>query len=184
MKKIFLACAVVCAAMTITSCGSSKESAYRKAYEKAKAQEAAQQNSQNVQQEAYVQPPVQQVQQPVQQVEQQVQQPVVTQLETAPAQSQTVVSNNVPVRSENLKVVSGSGLKAYSVVVGSFGVRANAEGLQSTLNKAGYQAQVAYNEQAKMYRVVAATFDSMQSAVNSRDSFRSTYPGAWLLYQK
>lgn len=175
MKKIFLTCAVVCAALTLTSCGSSKESAYRKAYEKAKAQEAAQQNAsvaqqtQQVQQEDLVQP---------------YQQPTVTQLESAPAQQQETVKGNVPVRTESLKVVSGNGLKAYSVVVGSFGVRANAEGLQSTLNKAGYQAQVAYNEQVKMYRVVATTFDSMDSAVKSRDSFRSAYPGAWLLYQK
>lgn len=156
--------------MAFTSCGSSKESAYRKAYEKAKAQEMAQQQ----------QPATQQVQEPAQQNT-----PVVTPLVESPAQA-TVTDNNdnVPVRSENLTVVSGSGLKAYSVVVGSFGVRANAEGLQNTLTKAGYNAQVAYNSERNMYRVVATTFDSKANAVESRNSLRSAYPDAWLLMKQ
>ena len=156
--------------MAFTSCGSSKESAYRKAYEKAKAQEMAQQQ----------QPATQQVQEPAQQNT-----PVVTPLVESPAQA-TVTDNNdnVPVRSENLTVVSGAGLKAYSVVVGSFGVRANAEGLQSTLTKSGYNAQVAYNSERKMYRVVATTFDSKANAVESRNSLRSAYPDAWLLMKQ
>lgn len=160
-------CAALCASIAFTSCGSSKESAYRKAYEKAKAQEVAQQTQ-------------------AQQAPEQTQQaPVVTPLVEAPAQS-TVTDNNdnVPVRSENLTVVNGAGLKAYSVVVGSFGVRANAEGLQSTLNKAGYNAQVAYNSERNMYRVVASTFDSKANAVESRNSLRSAYPDAWLLMKQ
>lgn len=119
-----------------------------------------------------------------QQVAEQPQQqaPVVTPLVETPAQS-TVVDNNdnVPVRSENLTVVSGAGLKAYSVVVGSYGVKANAEGEQSKLNRAGYSAQVAYNAERNMYRVVAATFDSKANAVDCRNSLRATYPDAWLL---
>ena len=160
-------CAALCASIAFTSCGSSKESAYRKAYEKANAQEVAQQTQ-------------------AQQAPEQTQQaPVVTPLVEAPAQS-TVTDNNdnVPVRSENLTVVNGAGLKAYSVVVGSFGVRANAEGLQSTLNKAGYNAQVAYNSERNMYRVVASTFDSKANAVESRNSLRSAYPDAWLLMKQ
>ncbi len=169
MKKYVMICAAICASIAFTSCGSSKESAYRKAYEKAKAQEMSQQQSD-----------------PTQQTEGQTQQnPVVTPLVEAPAQA-TVTDNNdnVPVRSENLTVVSGSGLKAYSVVVGSFGVRANAEGLQSTLNKAGYSAQVAYNSERNMYRVVASTFDAKTNAVESRNSLRSAYPDAWLLMKQ
>ncbi|MCI6491902.1 MAG: SPOR domain-containing protein [Prevotella sp.] len=170
MKKYVMICAAICASMAFTSCGSSKESAYRKAYEKAKAQEMAQQQ----------QPATQQVQEPAQQNT-----PVVTPLVESPAQA-TVTDNNdnVPVRSENLTVVSGAGLKAYSVVVGSFGVRANAEGLQSTLTKAGYNAQVAYNSERNMYRVVATTFDSKANAVESRNSLRSAYPDAWLLMKQ
>ena len=167
MRKYVMICAALCASIAFTSCGSSKESAYRKAYEKAKAQEVAQQTQ-------------------AQQAPEQTQQaPVVTPLVEAPAQS-TVTDNNdnVPVRSENLTVVNGAGLKAYSVVVGSFGVRANAEGLQSTLNKAGYNAQVAYNSERNMYRVVASTFDSKANAIESRNSLRSAYPDAWLLMKQ
>lgn len=173
MKKAFIVCAAVCAAMAFTSCNSSKESQYRKMYEKAKAQEEMQSQQQ-------VQQPVTTVQQPVQNT------PVVTPLESAPAQTTVVADNNdnVPVRQESLQVVSGSGLKAYSVVVGSFGVRANADGLQNRLKSAGYNAQVAYNQERNMYRVVISTFDSKANAVDSRNSIRSTYPDAWLLMTK
>ena len=162
MKKIFVLSAAVLAAVAMTSCGSSKESAYRKAYEKAKAQEQAVE------------------QQPVQEV---VQTPVVTPVQPV---EEKVVDNydNVSVRQESLSVVSGAGLKAYSVVVGSYSVKANAEGVQRTLNNAGYSAQIAYNKDRNMYRVVATTFDSKADAVNSRNSLRATYPDAWLLYNK
>lgn len=176
-KHLFIVATCLCAGIMFTSCGSSKESAYRKAYEKAKAQEQAQQTQQPVQQ---VQPIIQQqTQQPVQQA------PVVTPLVESPAQQQTVVTgNNVAVRSEKVSVVNGAGLKAYSVVVGSFGVRANAEGLQNTLKNAGYSAQVAFNQERNMYRVIVATFDTRESAVQCKESIKGTYPDAWLLLQQ
>ena len=176
-KHLFIVATCLCAGIMFTSWGSSKESAYRKAYEKAKAQEQTQQSQQPVQQ---VQPIVQQqTQQPVQQA------PVVTPLVESPAQQQTVVtSNNVAVRSEKVSVVNGAGLKAYSVVVGSFGVRANAEGLQNTLKNAGYSAQVAFNQERNMYRVIVATFDTRESAVQCKESIKGTYPDAWLLLQQ
>ena len=103
-----------------------------------------------------------------------------------PATETVVVDNadNVPVRQETLSVVNGAGLKNYSVVVGSFSVQANAEGVQSTLKSQGYDAQVAYNSSNQMYRVVAATFDSKPDAVRSRNELRSQYPDAWLLYSQ
>ncbi|MBR6077666.1 MAG: SPOR domain-containing protein [Paludibacteraceae bacterium] len=162
MKKYFYLCALVCTAIAFTACSSSKESAYRRAYEKAKAQEQTyaqpQQEYNAPQQQAPVTP---MVQQPVQ-------------------QSSTVV-DNTPVRRENVNVVSGSGLKAYSVVVGSFGVRANADGLQNTLKNAGYDAQIAYNSERNMYRVIATTHDDRSGAVSAKESLRATYPDAWLL---
>ncbi len=166
MKKYFYLCALICTAIAFTACSSSKESAYRRAYEKAKAQEQTyaqpQQEYNAPQQQAPVTPMVQQpVQQPVQ-------------------QSSTVV-DNTPVRRENVNVVSGSGLKAYSVVVGSFGVRANADGLQNTLKNAGYDAQIAYNSERNMYRVIATTHDDRSGAVSAKESLRATYPDAWLL---
>ena len=165
MKKHLIIVATVCAGLVFASCSSSKESAYRKAYEKAKAQEQAQQAAQPVQPYA--------------------QAPVVTPLVEAPAQQQTVVTNNnVAVRSERVSIINGSGLKAYSVVVGSFGVRANAEGLQNTLKNAGYDAQVAYNQERNMYRVIVATFDTRESAVQCKQTLLNTYPDAWLLLQQ
>lgn len=50
------------------------------------------------------------------------------------------------VRQEKVTVVSGTdGLKDYSVVVGSFGVKANAEGLKDWLDGQGYNATIAFN---------------------------------------
>ena len=163
MKKMMVLGAAMCVALSFTGCKSS-ESAYKKAYEKAKAQEqTSTDNDDSNKQDAPVVAPVETVQQPVNQA------PVVDNYD------------NEPVRRENVSVVNGAGLKAYSVVVGSFGVKANAEGLQQRLQNAGYSAQVAFNSGNNMYRVVAATFDSKASAVQSRNQLRATYADAWLL---
>ena len=79
-------------------------------------------------------------------------------------------------------MIYGTGLKNYSVVVGSFSVVANAEGLQQRLQNAGYASQIVKNEDRNMYRVIASTFDSKADAVQSRDQLRATYPDAWLLF--
>ena len=163
MKKMMVLGAAMCVALSFTGCKSS-ESAYKKAYEKAKAQEqTSTDNDDSMKQDAPVVAPVETVQQPVTQA------PVVDNYD------------NDPVRRENVSVVNGAGLKAYSVVVGSFGVKANAEGLQQRLLNAGYSAQVAFNSGNNMYRVVAATFDSKASAVQIRNQLRATYADAWLL---
>ena len=156
-------CAGFCLAISFTSCKSS-ESAYKKAYEKAQAQASQQQT----------------VVAPVQQTET----PVVTPVVTQPVTQAQVVDNldNITVRQERVSVVNGTGLKDFSVVVGSFSVIANAEGLQQRLKNSGYNAQVVKNEERNMYRVVASTFDSKADAVQSRDQLRATYPDAWLLY--
>ena len=148
--------------MVFTGCKSS-ESAYKKAYEKAQAQAA------------------QQVEAPVQQV---AETPVVTPVVTKPANQTQVVDNmdNVTVRQERVSVVNGAGLKNYSVVVGSFSVIANAEGLQQRLKNAGYSAQIVKNDDRNMYRVIASTFDSKADAVQSRDQLRATYQDAWLSF--
>lgn len=164
MRKYMVACAGLCVALAFTGCKSS-ESAYRKAYEKAKAQEENRATDENQGNEEIA---------------------VVAPVVEKPATETVVVDNadNVPVRQENLSVVNGAGLKSFSVVVGSFSVQANAEGLQSTLRSHGYDAQVAYNSANQMYRVVAATFDTKVDAVNSRNELRSQYPDAWLLYNQ
>lgn len=93
-------------------------------------------------------------------------------------------SDNVTVRQEAVSVINGSGLRNFSVVVGSFSLPANAQGLQNQLKAAGYDAQIVKNMERNLYRVVASTHDTKADAVRSRDQFRSKYPDAWLLYNK
>ena len=163
MKKYTVLCAGLCLALAFTSCGSS-ESAYKKAYEKAK-----QYDTQTAQQQAA---------QPVE-----TSTAVVAPVQTRPANDARVTDNadNVSVRQERVSMVSGNGLKAFSVVVGSFGLVSNAGGLQQRLRDAGYDAQIVKNEDRNMYRVIAATFDNKADAARSRDQLRATYADAWLL---
>ncbi|ATV53785.1 SPOR domain-containing protein [Prevotella intermedia] len=166
MKKLMFFGAAICVAMAFTGCKSS-ESAYKKAYEKAKAQERT----------GYTTDGTANGSSDV---------PTVAPVETQPTIDTSVEDNydNVAVRQESVSVVNGAGLKSYSVVVGSFGVRANAYNFQERLKNTGYDAQVAFNSGNSMYRVVAATFDSKASAVQSRNQLRSQYPDAWLLYAR
>ena len=162
MKKIFLMGFALVAAFAMSSCKSG-ESAYKKAYEKAQAQQNAGTTVT-----------------PVNNAAEQNSQVTVT-----PVQTVTPVTDysNVTVRTEDVTVVNGSGLKAYSVVVGSFGVQANATALQKKLSGQGYQAQVVKSP-SNMYRVILSTHNDKVSAAQSRDKVRGTYPDAWLLYQK
>lgn len=164
MKKLVVLGMGVCIALAFSSCKSS-ESAYKKAYEKAKQQELA---------EPQTTAPVEEV----------------TPVVSAPVEAKVIESAPAGVRQEKLTVVSGvDGLKAYSVVCGSFGVKANAENLKSFLDDAGYDAVIAFNAEAAMYRVIVNTFDDRASAADARDAFKAKYPnrkdfqGAWLLYR-
>ena len=169
MKKTTILCVGLCAAMAFTSC-KSNESAYKRAYEKAKQYDtaAAQQAPQTPQTAAP---------QTTEEVA------VVAPVEAKPANEARVVDNldNVSVRQESVTLINGSGLKDFSVIVGSFGLISNAEGLQQRLKAAGYDAQVVKNEEKNMYRVVASTFAGKADAVNSRDQLRATYPDARIL---
>lgn len=162
MKKIVVMGMALCTALAFSSCKSS-ESAYKKAYEKAKQQELAEASSAA---EAPVEAPA---------------------VEAAPAPAPVV--STAPVREEKVELVSGDGLKAYSVVCGSFGVKANADGLKSKLDGDGYNAKVVYNAERNMYRVVVESFDTRDEAARARDAFKAKYPnredfqGSWLLYR-
>ncbi len=166
MKKYMIVCAGLSLALMFASCSKSSESAYKKAYEKAKSQEAAQRVAEDTETQA----------------------PVVAPVTTRPATQTRVVDNadNVSVRQEKVLLVNGAGLKNYSVVVGSFGLQTNAEGLQQQLRDGGYNAQIVKNESNNMFRVVATTFDNKVDAVNSRDQIRGSKYNpkgdAWLLY--
>lgn len=164
MKKIVVLGMGLCVALAFSSCKSS-ESAYKKAYEKAKQQELADASAANTTTETPAE--------------------VVTPVETAPV----APVSSAPVREEKVELVSGSGLKAYSVVCGSFGVKSNAEGLKSQMDNEGYNAKVVYNAQNNMYRVIVESYDTHEEAARARDAFKAKYPnrkdfqGAWLLYK-
>jgi len=162
MKKSVVLCASLCIAIAFTSC-KSQESAYKKRYMKAQALHETQQTEST-----------------------ETAAPVVAPLEERPSSQTTVMDNadNVAVKSESVTLVNGSGLKNYSVVVGSFSLKANAEGLQQTLKNAGYDAQIVLNPSINFYRVVSATYDSKAEAAQARDQFRAKYPDAWLLFKK
>lgn len=158
MKKMIVLGMGLCLAFAFSSCKSS-ESAYKKAYEQAKQQELADATTKAA--------------------------PVET---VAPVAPVAPVVDNTPVREEKVQLVSGDGLKAYSVVCGSFGVKANADGLKAKMDNDGYNAKVVYNAEKNMYRVIVESFDTRSEAASARDAFKAKYPnrqdfqGAWLLY--
>lgn len=158
MKKMIVLGMGLCVAFAFSSCKSS-ESAYKKAYEQAKQQELSDATTK------------------------------ATPTETvAPVVPVAPVADNTPVREEKVQLVSGEGLRAYSVVCGSFGVKANADGLKAKMDNDGYNAKVVYNAEKNMYRVIVESFDTRSEAASARDAFKAKYPnrkdfqGAWLLY--
>lgn len=163
MKKVVVLGMGLCVALAFSSC-KSNESAYKRAYEKAKQQELAE--AANAAETTAPAEPA----------------PVVE-----PAPVTTPVETTVPVREEKVELVSGDGLKAYSVICGSFGVKANADGLKTWLDNEGYNAKVVYNAERNMYRVAVESFDTRSEAVRARDAFKAKYPNrddfqeAWLL---
>lgn len=145
----------------MSSC-KSKESAYKQAYEKAQEQQSVSTTVTPVNSQTGT-----------------------SNVAVTPVQTVTPVSDysNVSVRTEDVTMVNGTGLKAYSVVVGSFGVQANATALQNKLKGQGYQAQIVKSP-SNMFRVILSTHNDKISAAQSRDKVSATYEGAWLLYQK
>ena len=163
MKKVVVLGMGLCVALAFSSC-KSNESANKRAYEKAKQQELAE--AANAAETTAPAEPA----------------PVVE-----PAPVTTPVETTAPVREERVELVSGNGLKAYSVICGSFGVKANADGLKTWLDNEGYNAKVVYNAERNMYRVAVESFDTRSEAVRARDAFKAKYPNrddfqeAWLL---
>ena len=169
--KTYVAAALCMAiAFGMSSC-KSNESLYKKAYEKA---QAANQGTQQVTED-----PATINVTPVQQ-----ESTTTTTTTTMVTPSRTTTDTNVRVQQESVQVVDGEGLKAYSVVCGSFSLQANAVGLQQKLKQNGYQAQIAINPERKLYRVIASTHDTKDQAIEFRNNLRANYPDAWLLYKK
>lgn len=167
MRKSAILGMGLCVVLAFTSCKSS-ESAYKKAYDKAKQEELAQPTTSAP---VEVTPVVT---------------PVVTPKVEAPKQVEAPAP--APVREEKVTVVSGaSALKDYSVVCGSFGLKANAEALKEYLEGQGYTAILAYNAEKEMYRVIMGTYEDRSSAERAREAFKSRYPNrtdfkeSWIL---
>ena len=162
MKKTILFGTAAIIALAMSSCKSG-ESAYKKAYEKSQAQEAAAKPAETTAPVAVT--------------------PGETTTTTTTTETATTATpdySNVSVRTEDVSLVAGSGLKAYSVVVGSFGIETNAVNLQSKLKEQGYDAQVAKSTE-NMYRVIISTHNEKAAAAQMRDKVISQYQGAWLL---
>ena len=94
------------------------------------------------------------------------------------------------VKPEKVNVVQGeetSGLKRYSVVIGSFQNRTNAFSLKEHMAKEGYKPVIAEND-AGWLRVIIASFDNKTDAARSRDAIKTKYvpnfQDAWILERR
>jgi cell division protein FtsN len=94
------------------------------------------------------------------------------------------------VRQESVTPVSGenaSGLKKYSVVIGSFKNKTNAYSLKERMTAEGYRPVIAENEYG-MLRVIVTSFDSKPDAARSRENIKTRYEpnfqDAWILERR
>ncbi|GHV57616.1 cell division protein [Bacteroidia bacterium] len=116
--------------------------------------------------------------------------PTVYQAQTAPvapsytpAPAVQTAPANTTFQTEKVTAVDGRGIKQYSVVIGSFLNKTNAESLKTRMQNQGYTPVLAQNEKG-MYRVIVATFDTKSDAYVQRDAIKERYPefsDAWLL---
>jgi cell division protein FtsN len=93
-------------------------------------------------------------------------------------------------REERITPISGenaSGIRLYSVVIGSFSNRTNAYSLKERMQNDGYMPILAENEQG-MLRVILTSHDNRADADRSRDAVRSKYypnfQDAWILQRR
>ena len=101
--------------------------------------------------------------------------------------SRPTTADAVSVQKEKVTSVDGSGIKRFSVVIGSFMNRTNAVSLKDRMIGQGYDAFLAQNER-QMYRVIIATFDEKSSASSERSDIKEKYypdfQDAWILEQQ
>lgn len=130
-------------------------------------------------------------------VEKEVEKPVVMpepvvepKVEPAPVVEPEPVVEPAPVveevtRAEVFEVVDApdaNPLKHYNVVIGSFGVKANADRLKASMMNA-YTPVIVKNER-NMYRVILSTFDDYQAAHRFIDGIKGQFADAWVLVEK
>ena len=156
-SKIFLFGLVVSFLFTMNAC-KSKESAYKAAYEAAKEREIVEVETIDVEE--------------------------VTPVEKS---RPTTTTTSTVTQKEKVTPVDYSGMKKFSVVVGSFMNKTNASSLKENMEDLGYKAFLAQNER-EMFRVIIATFDTKSEAADLRDQIKKQfYPDrfqdAWILEQ-
>ena len=170
MKKVLFFAVALGSVVALSSCKGS-EAAYRKAYEAAMAQEATNVNTTTV-----TVPQTTDVTEPTQTTVDLTNQ---TQQNTAPEEGVRTIAGDV-------QVLNGGSLNAYSVVVGSFTLEANADGLARQLANKGYTSRIVktnetINGRTGWYRVIADSFNDRGSADACRSRLKGDYPGAWIL---
>ena len=141
-------------ALSFTSC-KPKQSAYHAAYERARQRQIAQQEA--------------------------------TQDEVRPMPAPVAAETDTQIREEKVTPTDGAnelGLKAFSVVIGSFQNITNARSLRERMLGEGFPAILAQNEDG-MYRVIVTSFETKSEAVTSRESIKSRFAplfqDAWIL---
>lgn len=101
--------------------------------------------------------------------------------------STTADYENATVKKEKVTTVAGTGLKRYSVVIGSFQNKTNATSLQERMQGEGFNVILAQNE-SLMYRVIVASYDNKAVAAAKRDEIKVQYApafqDAWILEQQ
>lgn len=81
---------------------------------------------------------------------------------------------------EKPTLIDGPGLHEYNVVVSSMQMKVNANNMQEAWKKAGYPAQLAVNDKG-LYRVIAASYDSLDDAVRCKDQLRAHIPDVYII---
>jgi len=94
------------------------------------------------------------------------------------------MQTDVAVQKEKVTPVDGAGIQRYSVVVGSFTIKTNADSLKDRMANQGYRSFLAQNARG-MYRVIVATFSDKASAVTERnrvkDKYYPDFQDVWIL---
>jgi len=105
--------------------------------------------------------------------------------ETTPVtKTPSSATNNTTVQKEKVTPIDGAGIQQFSVVIGSFVNKTNAQSLKERMSSKGFQSFLAQNERG-MYRVIVATFSDKASAVAERERVKEKYypdfQDAWIL---
>ena len=93
----------------------------------------------------------------------------------------SMIAVSQTIRTEDVLHVNGPKLSQYSVVVGSFALKANAEGLQSILKSKGYDATIVKSKKNNIFRVIATSSNSVSDIKDYCSTIQELYPYAWLL---